>query len=81
MSGDERQRMHKMRCPTCGKEIELISFGGAWVGMCNFEIVYDSYKLPEDCREEEGHSLSDEEPPPHVFRKGAIRHNSGQGMN
>lgn len=52
--------MHTMQCPICGKEIELISFGGSWLGMCNFEIVYDSYQLPEDCREQGVISVSDE---------------------
>ncbi len=54
--------MHTMQCPICGKEIELISLGGSWLGMCNFEIVYDNYQLPEDSEEQGINSASGEKP-------------------
>ncbi len=40
--------MHTMKCPKCRKKIRLISFGNAWIGMCNFEIVYHKYELPPE---------------------------------
>jgi hypothetical protein len=40
--------MYSMSCPKCGKKIKLITFGNAWIGMCNSEIVYNSCRLPRD---------------------------------
>ncbi len=36
-------------CPKCGKEIRLVRFGNAWIGMCGAEIVYNSPELPPHC--------------------------------
>jgi hypothetical protein len=40
--------MPSMSCPKCGKRIKLISFGNAWIGLCDAEIVYNSCELPLD---------------------------------
>ena len=40
--------MHTIRCPFCEKEVELVSFGGGWVGLCCGRIVYNSKRLPQE---------------------------------
>lgn len=36
-----------IKCPHCGKEIELIEYGNGWLGVCCDRVVYNS-QLPPD---------------------------------
>ncbi|MBP1747573.1 MAG: hypothetical protein H6Q52_112 [Deltaproteobacteria bacterium] len=36
-----------VKCPICGKEVRVIPFGSAFIGVCCSKIIYRGYKLPE----------------------------------
>jgi hypothetical protein len=43
--------MYTIKCPDCGKEVKLISFGFAWVGVCSHGIIYNDRTLPDEYEE------------------------------
>ncbi len=42
----EGKIMDGLRCPICGKEVHLISFGSGWVGVCCNKLVYNRREFP-----------------------------------
>lgn len=39
--------MPTIKCPHCGKEVRIISFGGGYVAVCCDQVIYNGYKLPQ----------------------------------
>jgi len=48
--------MHTIKCPFCGGEVKLVSYGDGWIGLCCDKIVYNSSRLPQE-GENEGDRL------------------------
>ncbi len=40
--------MNTIVCPYCGKDVALIRYGGAWIGVCCHRIIYNEEELPGD---------------------------------
>jgi hypothetical protein len=36
-----------VKCPTCGSEVRVISFGSAFIAVCCGKIIYRGYRPPE----------------------------------
>jgi len=38
--------MDTIVCPFCHKEVKLLSYGSAWIGICCDNIIYNKRELP-----------------------------------
>lgn len=44
-----------VKCPVCGNEVRVISFGSAFMAVCCGRIIYRGYTRPEADRREADH--------------------------